>query len=44
MNFSNLYFLLGSSFIFEDFISDKIILFTISLTKVSVNEEGLSNI
>ena len=36
-NLSNLYFLLGSIFIFWDFISENNILFIISLTNSSVN-------
>jgi len=44
MNFSNLYFLFGSNFIFGDFISEKIILFNISVTRESIEYEGDSKI
>ena len=44
MNFSNLYFLFGSNFIFGDFISEKIILFNISVIRESIEYEVDSNI
>ena len=44
MNFSNLYFLFGSNFIFGLFISEKIMLFNILVTKLSIDAVGISKI
>ena len=44
MNFSNLYFLFGSNFIFGLFISEKIMLFNILLTKLSIETKKLTNL